>query len=218
MTKKNSTTDKGRQRPAGPPPPPPDEATDAAVGDGTPSKDDYRRTTGRSPAATAVIPAVKDVDESDDSANKSGQNGVVKTTTGARFEPVDPDATERPAGRDARLRLTHVDPWSVTRMAFVVSVAMMIVIVVATVIFWIVLNMLGVWDQISDSVTSVLSDSDDAFDITDYLGLGRLVGLALLLSVLNVVVWTVLATIGAHLYNLASQVLGGLQMTFSNDK
>jgi len=202
VTKKDSTTDKGRKRPAGPPPPPPDEV----------SKEDYRRTTGQSPAATAVMPAVKDVDESDDSAKKSGQNGAVKTT------PVDSSATERSTGRDARLRLTHVDPWSVTRMAFVVSVAMMIVIVVATVIFWIVLNLLGVWDQISDSVTSVLSDSDDAFDITDYLGLGRLVGLALLLSVVNVIVMTVLATIGAHLYNLASQVLGGLQVTFSNDK
>ena len=154
------------------------------------SSDEYKRTTGESPDSTSVIPAV----------------------------PPAP-VVEAPAGRrDAKLRLTHIEPWSVTRMAFIVSVAMMIVGVVATVVFWVALNMLGVWDQISDSVTSVLSDTDDAFDITDYLGLGRLVGLSLLLSVVNVVVMTVLATIAAHLYNLAAHVLGGIEVTFTNDK
>ena len=130
----------------------------------------------------------------------------------------DAIASSASVNRDATLRLTHIDPWSVTRMAFVVSVAMMIVGVVATAIFWVVLNILGVWDQVSQSVTSVLSDTDDAFDITDYLGLGRLVGLSLLLSVVNVVVMTVLATIAAHLYNLAAHVLGGFEVTFTNDR
>lgn len=165
-----------------------------------PSADEYARTTKGSADSTAVIPAVD---------NHVGDNGVVTV------QP-EPDADSRP--RHAVLRLTHVDPWSVTRMAFVVSVAMMIVAVVATVIFWMVLNALGVWDQISDSVTSVLSDAEDAFDITDYLGMGRLVGLSLLLSVVNVVAMTVLATIAAHLYNLAAHVLGGFQVTFTNDE
>src|SRR5690606_31878055 len=115
------------------------------------------------------------------------------------------------------LRLTHVEPWSVTRMAFIISVAMMIVGVVATTIFWLVLDMAGVWDQISGSVTSVLSDDADAFDITDYLGFWRLVGLSIVLSALNVVIMTVLATIAAHLYNLAAQVLGGFEVTFSSE-
>ena len=101
-------------------------------------------------------------------------------------------------------------------MAFAISVALMIVAVVAVAIFWLVLEALGIWDQIDGSVTTVLSDDSTSFSITDYLGFGRLVGLALVLSALNVLITTVLATIAAHLYNLAAQLLGGFQVTFTS--
>ena len=211
-TPSSRSTDKGRPRPAtssG------DSAKDAPL-----SAEDYSRTTGDSPSTTAVIPAVKD--DEDDVLEQARAVAASGRPSSARFEPAEPAAaapvaSER-AGRAATLRLTHVEPWSVTRMAFAISVALMIVGVVATTIFWLVLDFAGVWDQISGSVTSVLSDDSSAFDITDYLGFGRLVGLSLVLSAINVVVMTVLATIAAHLYNLAAHVLGGFQVTFSNDK
>nr|WP_302477527.1 DUF3566 domain-containing protein [Aeromicrobium stalagmiti] len=116
------------------------------------------------------------------------------------------------------MRLTHVEPWSVTRLAFAVSVALMIVGVVAAAIFWVVLNIVGVWDQINDSLTSVLSDDSSSFDVKDYFGFGRFVGLTLVLSAINVVLMTILATIGAHLYNLAAQLMGGVEVTFSEER
>ena len=178
---------------------------DAARSQTPPSATDYGRTTKGSPATTAVIPAAKG----------GGPRAAKPSTPSAR-----PQRTPQPAaqpGRRASLRLVHVEPWSVTRMAFVVSVAMMIVAVVAVSIFWIVLSVTGVWGQINDSVTSVLSDDGGTFDIKDYLGFGRLFGLTLVLSAINVVLMTALATIGAHLYNLAAQLLGGLEVTFSDD-
>lgn len=156
---------------------------------------DYARTTTPSPATTSVIPAVKE-------------------------EPMATEATPAPSvasTRQASLRLNHVEPWSVARIAFAVSVAMMIVGVVAMTIFWVVLNVAGVWDQVNEAVTSVLSDDSSSFDITDYLGFWRLIGLTLVLSAVNVVLMTALATIGAHLYNLAAQVLGGVEVTFSEE-
>jgi hypothetical protein len=136
-------------------------------------------------------------------------------------QAVNPVDTARkaapPSTADYSRTTVHVEPWSVTRLAFVVSVAMMIVAVVAVSIFWIVLNVTGVWGQINDSVTSVLSDDGGSFDIKDYLGFGRMFGLTLVLSAINVVLMTALATIGAHLYNLAAQLLGGLEVTFSDD-
>ncbi len=161
------------------------------------------RTKG-SPATTAVIPAAK---EQARSAKPRPPNAQAQRTP--------PPAAQ--SGRRASLRLVHVEPWSVTRLAFVVSVAMMIVAVVAVSIFWIVLSVTGVWGQINDSVTSVLSDDGGTFDIKDYLGFGRLFGLTLVLSAINVVLMTALATIGAHLYYLAAQLLGGLEVTFSDD-
>ena len=157
---------------------------------------EYARTTTPSPSTTAVIPAVRD---------------EPRQSTGAAA------AATAASGRQASLKLVRVDPWSVTKVAFALSVALMIVAVVAMTILWIVLSFAGVWDQINSSVTTVLSDDSNSFDITDYLGLGRIVGLTLVIAAINVVITTAVATIGAYLYNLAAQLLGGVDITLAED-
>lgn len=169
---------------------------------------DYAHTTKSSPSATAVIPAIKDT-----IGNLKDRDKKTPPPSASFSQSTDPGS-----GRRASLRLTHVEPWSVTRLAFAISVAMMIVGVVAVSIFWVVLEATGVWDQINDSVTSVLSDDSSSFNITDYLGFGRMVGLTLVLSAINVILMTALATIGAHLYNLGAQLLGGVEVTFAEEK
>lgn len=120
--------------------------------------------------------------------------------------------------RNIRRKLSYIEPWSVTKMAFVVSVAMMIVIVVAVVVFWFVLQVTGVWQALNDSIVNVLSDGSADFDVNDYVGLARITGLALIVSAFNVVFSTALATIGAHLYNLAAGMMGGIEVTFEDRK
>lgn len=217
MSKQDDQTPRSRDVPSQPPSGRPAQKTvkprNTAKTGGPPPKGkphvvdpiDASRTAKSSQATTAVIPAAKE------QPRKSAKPQT--PTTQAQRTP--PPAAQ--SGRRASLRLVHVEPWSVTRLAFVVSVAMMIVAVVAVSIFWIVLSVTGVWGQINDSVTSVLSDDGGTFDIKDYLGFGRLFGLTLVLSAINVVLMTALATIGAHLYNLAAQLLGGLEVTFSDD-
>lgn len=155
---------------------------------------------------------------------------VTKTAPAApaptQTPPAAAPATQTPAAaeastattRSARLKLSHVEPWSVTKMAFVVSVALMVVSVVAVTVFWLVLQITGVWGSLNDSVSNVLADDASGFDITDYLGFGRVVGITLLVSSLNVIFMTALATIAAHLYNLASGILGGIELTFGERK
>lgn len=164
---------------------------------------DYARTTQGSPSATSVIPAVKD-DRNEEPASSQVMAGEAASRGGS--------------GRRASLRLTHVEPWSVTRLAFAISVAMMIVAVVAVTIFWVVLDIVGVWDQINESFTTVLADDSSSFNVTDYFGLGRVVGLSLVLSAVNVVLTTALATIAAHLYNLAAQLMGGVEVTLAEER
>ncbi len=115
------------------------------------------------------------------------------------------------------LRLIRVEPYSVTRLAFVVSVALMIVTTVAVAIFWLMLAVTGVWGEINQAVASLSSDAAASFDITDYLGFTRMVGGTLVISGINVVLMTALATVGAHLYNLAAALLGGVEATFTDD-
>lgn len=203
-------TDKGRPRPvtasvaapASAPDKPEKKRTVEPVG-GAPGRPitaaEYARTTKPSAATTAVIPAVKDAGP---------------TTPRPSSAPAEPAG----GGRQASLRLTHVEPWSVTRLTFTISVALMIVAVVAAAIFWVLLNVLGIWGQINDAVTTVLADNNSTFNVTDYFGFGRFVGLILVLSSINVVLMTMFATIGAHIYNLAAQLMGGVEVTFSEEK
>lgn len=182
------------------------------------SASDYARATARSPSTTAVIPAVKTERQGSSvpktvAPNKNRQQPAQKTSPMPMTESPGTDAR---GGRAATLRMSYIEPWSVTRMAFAISVAMMIVGVVAVAIFWVVLDVTGVWEQIDGSVTTVLSDDSSSFRITDYLGFGRLVGLSLVVSALNVIIMTILATIAAHLYNLAAQLLGGFEVTYTS--
>lgn len=163
---------------------------------------DYARTTSADPASTSVFPAVSD-DPDPDPAPTQPQAPV---SSGP--------APESAVTRQARLSLVHVDPWSVTQLAFVVSTALMIVAVVAVTVFWLVLNVTGVWDNLNDTINSVLSSEDGTFDVENYLGFGRVVGLTLVLSAINVVLMTALAAIGARLYNAATHLVGGIQVTF----
>lgn len=198
----STQTDKGRPRPATTPIEPKRQVKPIGGPAGRPlTAADYAHTTKGSPASTSVIPAVKD-------------SGDDRRTAPA---PVTTTATTGSPGRRASLRLTHVEPWSVTRLAFAISVAMMIVAVVAVGIFWVVLDVVGVWDQINDSFTTVLSDDTSSFNVTDYFGLSRVLGLTLVLSAVNVVLMTALATIAAHLYNLAAQLMGGIAVTLAEE-
>lgn len=116
-----------------------------------------------------------------------------------------------------RLRLVRVEPYSVTRLAFVVSVLLMIVTTVAAAAFWLVLEFTGFWGEINESVAALLSDDSASFDIRDYLGFNRLVGGTLVLSGINVILMTALATVGARMYNLAAVLLGGVEATVADD-
>ncbi|MGN6781577.1 MAG: DUF3566 domain-containing protein [Marmoricola sp.] len=122
--------------------------------------------------------------------------------------------------RRARLRIVHVDPWSVMKTSFLLSIALGIVLVVAVAIIWGVLGAAGVWDSINSAVAQVADSPNDPtpFDITHYIGTSRVVGFALIASVIDVVLITAIATLGAFLYNLAATLLGGLEMTFTEDR
>jgi hypothetical protein len=90
------------------------------------TKQDYAHTTGDSPDSTSLIPALK--------SDPIGQN---------------PSAPPKAPGGPIRLRLVRVEPYSVTRLAFVVSVLLMIVATVAAAAFWLILSMTGVWSEIN---------------------------------------------------------------------
>jgi len=131
--------------------------------------------------------------------------------------PADTVSTGR-STRKARLRLVQVEPWSVMKTAFLLSVAIGIVTVVAVGIVWGVLGAAGLWDSVNSIVQDSIGDSSGTpFEIQKYLGTSRVLGFTMIVAVVDVVLITAIATLGAFLYNLAAGLLGGIEVTFAED-
>lgn len=125
----------------------------------------------------------------------------------------------RPRARRARLVLARVDPWSVMKLSFLLAIALAVVAVVAVFVIWTVLDTMGVFDSVGSTVESITRSSDNSqgVDILDYVGLSRVLSLTIVLAGVNVVLMTALATLGAFLYNMAASLVGGLNVTFTED-
>ncbi|MGN6162822.1 MAG: DUF3566 domain-containing protein [Marmoricola sp.] len=140
--------------------------------------------------------------------------------------PAGPRATRPAIGgiapartRTARLRLIHIDPWSVMRTTFLLSVVFGIATVVAVFMIWLLLSGAGVWTSINHSVSKTVGNTTTVpFDITNYIGLGRVVGFTMLAAVIDAILFTAIATLGAFLYNLSANLLGGIEGTYAEER
>ena len=129
-----------------------------------------------------------------------------------------PSAPSR-APRRARLRLSRIDPWSVMKVSFLLAIAFGVVTVVSVFMVWSVLGAAGVWSSINNTVSDTVSSGNNvsSFNIEDYLGMSRVLGFTMLVSVIDVILITAIATLGAFLYNMASSLLGGIEVTLAED-
>ena len=129
-----------------------------------------------------------------------------------------PRPAARPASaRRVRLTVSRVDPWSAMKIAFLLSVALGIAGVVMVFVLWTILAGMGVFDQINGIVGQVVQDGQQRFDIMDYVGLGRVVSLSIVIAVIDVILVTAIATLAAFLYNVSSALVGGVQLTLTDD-
>lgn len=127
----------------------------------------------------------------------------------ARASGERPSATKQPTGRTrkARLALKRIDPWTVFLFSLLASVFMGIALVVAVAALFTVLESLGVVSSINELVAEVTGETDPL------LTTSRLVGGAAVLGAVNIVLLTLLATLGAVLYNLCASLTGGIELT-----
>jgi len=129
-----------------------------------------------------------------------------------------PRQAPRPASaRRVRLTVSRVDPWSAMKIAFLLSVALGIAGVVMVFVLWTILAGMGVFDQINGIVGQVVQDGQQRFDIMDFIGLGRVLSLSIVIAVIDVILVTAIATLGAFLYNVSSALVGGVQLTLTDD-
>ena len=153
-----------------------------------------------------------DIDLNDDQPTK---RNFFKNPLKSSEQWVDTSAsapTQAPA-RQVTLHLTHIDPWSAAKRAFVLGVLIAGVLIVATVVLWMVLSAAGVFEAVS----SLWSDaSGNTGTGISFLSLGRLLGLAMVISAIEIVLLSVLSTLFAVLYNLSVGFTGGVEYTFTD--
>ncbi|MEV7010228.1 DUF3566 domain-containing protein [Streptosporangium sp. NPDC051022] len=177
------------------------------------------------------VTAIEDGKTSDNTTRirpAAPESGNAAWTPGGLSGP--PPAPDRPdskktsdtsprAPRKAHLVLRRVEPWSAMKFSFVVSLVCFVVLFVAVAVLYMVLNGLGVFDNIIQTVNQfTVSDgkpSASGFDIASWFEPVRILGYTALIGAVNVVLITALATLGSVIYNIASDLVGGVEVTFS---
>ena len=118
--------------------------------------------------------------------------------------------------RRVRTTIVRVDPWTVLRLSFLLSVAVAIITLVALFLLWGLLSAGGVFSSVEQSANDILGDGATTF--TQYFEFGQVFRVGILLALADIVLLTALATLGAFLFNLASSLTGGLEVSVVEDQ
>jgi hypothetical protein len=127
-----------------------------------------------------------------------------------------PSALRRPGRgpRRASLQIRRVDPWSVLKLAFVLSVALFFVWLVAVGVLYGVLDGMGVWDRVNGTYNEFAQNTSSGSS-GPLITASRVFGIAAVIGAINIVLFTALATVGSFVYNVSADLAGGLEITLA---
>lgn len=121
-----------------------------------------------------------------------------------------------PRARRMKLSLTRIDPWSATKVGFMLSFAISLIIGVALFVAWLVFASSNAMNSINSLVSSSGLDSVTS-SLSAIFTTGHVVSVLVILAVFNIVLFTLLAAINAFLYNVTARLVGGLRVTLGDD-
>ncbi|OQQ17289.1 hypothetical protein B0675_09280 [Streptomyces sp. M41(2017)] len=128
-------------------------------------------------------------------------------------------ARTTPRTRKARLRVAKADPWSVMKVSFLLSIALGICTIVAAAVLWMVMDAMGVFSTVGGTISEATgSNESNGFDLQSFLSLPHVLMFTSIIAVIDVVLATALATLGAFIYNLSAGFVGGVELTLAEDE
>ena len=131
----------------------------------------------------------------------------------SEYEVAFDDYSDVDSSKKARVHLTHIDAWSVAKSAFMLGVTIAVVLLVMATVLWLLLSAAGVFD----AVIGLFSDVSGSDNLSiSFLSLGRLIGLTLVISAVEITSITLLSALFAVLYNLSVGFTGGVEVTLTD--
>jgi hypothetical protein len=154
--------------------------------------------TGTQPAAAA-----QPAEGAQPAAGAQPAGGAAKAPSGKARGP-----------RRARLQLRHIDTFSALKISLVLSIAMFFIWMVAVGVLYGVLSGLGVFETLND-LFGQLGSASGGDGGSEVITPGIVFGGAAVIGAINIVLMTALCTVAAFIYNMCSDLVGGLEVTLS---
>ncbi|MES0832193.1 MULTISPECIES: DUF3566 domain-containing protein [Nocardiopsidaceae] len=189
-----------------------------------PAEPEAEPESGKAPAAVeepvAPVSAPAEPAEEEPVTEDRAEAGGTPVTETKASVPEGPNAVKATlSSRKAHLTVSRVEPWSVMKFSFVVSLVCFIVLFVAIAVIYATLSMLGVFEELTSMIDALLEgdggDGELGLNPAAWFSPGRVLGYTGVVGALNIVLITALSTVGAMVYNLVADLVGGVDVTLS---
>ncbi len=114
----------------------------------------------------------------------------------------------------ASMQIRRIDPWSTLKVSLLLSVAVFFVWMIAVAFLYLVLGGMGVWSKLNSNVGDLLNNTSGSGG--ELISAGTIFGGAVLIGLVNIVLMTAMATIAAFVYNLTTDLIGGVEVTLAD--
>jgi hypothetical protein len=115
----------------------------------------------------------------------------------------------------ASMQIRRIDPWSALKVSLVLSVALFFVWMIAVAFLYLVLGGMGVWSKLNSNVGDLLTSASGSTG-GELVSSGTIFGSAALIGLVNIVLLTAMVTCGAFIYNLTTDLVGGVEVTLAD--
>ncbi|WP_216386885.1 DUF3566 domain-containing protein [Arcanobacterium phocae] len=137
------------------------------------------------------------------------------TSQSTMVQDVVPHEKQEVGIRRVKMTISRVDPWSALKLSFLVSVAIGIMLVIATAVLWFVLDSMHVWSQI-DGLLKTLN-SEALLQLGQFMEFGRVMSFSVVVGVIEIVLMTAFGALMALVYNVVAMLVGGLHVTVTDE-
>ena len=128
------------------------------------------------------------------------------------YQSAEPEAVQYvDEPRSVELTIAKIDPWSILKTSFLLSIALGIATVVGVIVVWFVLDGMNVFGTVVDFLIEL--GAERFLSLLEFVRLPRVISYATIIGVGNIVILTAISTLIALLYNLIATLVGGIKVS-----